>query len=158
MHAKDLLPWNWHKGAEREVPTTLFDEWFPAVETAGGRRRLALPSEFFLPALDVADEEREIVVTAELPGLEGKDFQVTLEGDMLTIAGEKRSDRNESKEGGAWTERRYGSFERRIPLPCEIDLDAAQASFKKGVLKLQLPKREPTPSRPRARVVPITAG
>jgi HSP20 family molecular chaperone IbpA len=162
MHAKDLLPWNWHKGAERETPTTFFDEWFPSAQDPGGRRRLALSSQHFsqhfLPALDVSDEEKEILVTAELPGLEEKDFEVTLEDDMLTIAGEKRSDRSEKEEGGTWTERCYGSFERRIPLPYEVDLDTAHAVFKKGVLKLRLPKREPTPPRAKARVIPVEAG
>lgn len=159
MHARDLLPWNWHKGStDREASTAFFDEWFPTVESGEGWRRIGLPTRAFLPALDVADEEKEIVVTAELPGLDEKDIQVNLEGDVLAITGEKRSDRSESKEGATWTERRYGSFERRIPLPCEIDADSVRASFKKGVLELRLPKLEPTP-RPKARVIPIeTAG
>jgi HSP20 family protein len=155
MHARDLLPWNWHKGETREPTNTFFDDWFPAVESGEGWRRIGSATQAFLPALDVADEEREIVVTAELPGLEEKDFNVTLEGDMLAITGEKSSDRSESEEGGTWTERRYGSFERRIPLPCEIDANAARASFTKGVLKLRLPKVHPTPRRPKTRVIPI---
>lgn len=155
MHARDLLPWNWHKGAERETATPFLDEWLPTAESRGGWLRPAFPPDIFLPALDVSDEEKEILVTVELPGLEEKDFQVNLEDDVLAITGEKQSDRTESKAGGTWTERRYGSFERRIPLPCEIDADAAKASFKKGVLKLRLPKREPTPPRPKARSIPI---
>jgi HSP20 family protein len=155
MHARDLLPWNWHKGETREPTNTFFDAWFPAVESGRGWRTIGVPTEAFLPALDVADEEKEIVVTAELPGLEEKDFNVTLEDGMLAITGEKSSDRSESEEGGTWTERRYGSFERRIPLPCEIDADAARASFTKGVLKLRLPKVHPTPPRPKARTIPI---
>ena len=94
----------------------------------------------FMPQIDVAETEKEVRVTAELPGLEEKDVDVTLTQGVLTIKGEKREEHEENKRDWHHSELRYGMFERAIQLPAEIDADKAKASFKKGVLKITLPK------------------
>lgn len=92
------------------------------------------------PIIDVADSEKELVVTAELPGLDEKDFEVTLAGDVLTIKGEKREE-NESRNGGAYhVERRFGSFSRSVRLPFEAGNEQVEAKYDKGVLTIRVPK------------------
>jgi HSP20 family protein len=107
----------------------------------------------FVPQLDVTEADKEIVVSAELPGLEAKDVELSVEKDMLTIRGEKRSEETSGDGGQRWTERTYGKFERNIPLPTDVKADAAKAEFKNGVLRITLPKSED--AKPRAQKIPI---
>jgi HSP20 family protein len=94
------------------------------------------------PKVDVAEGKDGIDVTAELPGVEEKDIEVTLADDMLTIRGEKRTDREEGGKDKSWhlIERSYGSFSRTIPLPYEPESKNVEAKFDKGVLRIRLPK------------------
>jgi HSP20 family protein len=94
----------------------------------------------FLPEADYAETDKDIVVTAELPGVDEKDVEVTLNDDVLTIRGEKRSQRDEKNERYQLAERSYGSFERSMSVPRGIDADKIKATFDKGVLKVTLPK------------------
>jgi HSP20 family protein len=94
----------------------------------------------FNPRVDVAESDREIRLTAELPGVDEKDVEVALTRDGITIKGEKRSEKEDKGEENYWLERSYGSFRRTFSLPCEVDSDKASASFKKGVLTVTLPK------------------
>jgi HSP20 family protein len=95
-------------------------------------------------------------VSADLPGLEEKDFDIHLERNVLTVRGEKRAEHDEKHHGWHCAERSYGSFERRIPLPCEVEADKASAEYKQGVLRLTLPK---SPEAQRRRVsIPVRAG
>jgi HSP20 family protein len=92
------------------------------------------------PVIDVDDGEKELVVTAELPGLNEKDFEVTLAGDVLTIKGEKKVE-NESRNGEAhYVERRFGSFSRSVRLPFEASDSQVGATYEKGVLSVRVPK------------------
>lgn len=98
----------------------------------------------FLPSIDVREKDKEIVVTAELPGVDEKDVDVRIEDDELIIRGEKHEE-HEAEEGGWYhSERVYGSFVRTIPLPAEVDAERAEARFRKGVLKITLPKIKAT--------------
>ena len=91
----------------------------------------------FLPRVDVSETGKEVRITAELPGLDEKDVEVTVTNNMLTIKGEK-----EEEEGDYYhSERSYGYFDRTIALPQGIDADNAKAKFKKGVLKVTIPKK-----------------
>lgn len=109
----------------------------------------------FSPAVDVDETENEVRITAELPGLEEKDVDLRLEGDFLSLRGEKRQEHEEERAGWYHTERSYGRFERRIPLPCEVQSDAAKAEFRKGVLRVTLPK---SPEARRRRIqIPVRA-
>jgi len=96
----------------------------------------------WLPSLDVAETKNEIVVKAEVPGLEPKDIDISLSDGLLTIKGENRQEREEKEENYHLVERSYGSFIRSIRLPNEVRSDKINASYKNGVLKVVLPKSE----------------
>ncbi len=96
----------------------------------------------WLPSLDVAETKNEIVVKAEVPGLEPKDIDISLSEGLLTIKGEKKQEREEKEENYHLVERSYGSFTRSIRLPKEVQSDKINASYKNGVLKVVLPKSE----------------
>ena len=101
----------------------------------------------FWPQVDVTETDKEIKVSAEIPGVEPKDIDLSVEDGMLTIKGEKKYEREEKEKGQYRMERSYGSFERAIELPAEVDESKAKAEFKKGVLRLTLPKKPGAPSR-----------
>lgn len=105
------------------------------------------------PAVNVAENDREVVVTAELPGVEEKDVTLELDGDLLTLRGQTESEHEE--KGRRWTriERTSGSFHRVVELPAEVREDGAKATFKRGVLTVTLPKAEP--DKTRRKVIPI---
>ncbi|GIK40693.1 MAG: hypothetical protein BroJett011_45260 [Chloroflexota bacterium] len=94
----------------------------------------------FSPRVDVTENEKEVRITAELPGLEEKDIDVSLSNDVLTISGEKKAEREDKGDNYYRMERSYGSFHRSIPLPTEVDTDHCDATFKNGVLQITLPK------------------
>jgi HSP20 family protein len=100
------------------------------------------------PALDVAETETSVIVKADLPGLEIKDLDVTLRGDVLTIKGEKKEEKEEKTKSYHRVERRYGSFERSVRLPAAVKGDQVKASFKEGVLNIELPKTEESKQKP----------
>ncbi len=106
----------------------------------------------FAPTIDIADEKKHLRVTAELPGMEEKDIHLTVHDDSLSICGEKKVEETSEEDGYYRTERSYGSFERTIPLPVEVDTERAEATFKKGVLSIRLPK---TATARAAKKVPI---
>jgi HSP20 family protein len=89
------------------------------------------------PRIEISESEKEVQVTAELPGLEEKDIQVELEKGVLAIRGEKKTETQDKDR--LFSERYYGRFERRIPLD-DIDQDKIEASFRNGVLSVTLPK------------------
>ena len=93
-----------------------------------------------LPAVDVAENDKQYEITAELPGMDEKDIELKLSNGMLTIKGEKNEKREESDKGYYLSERRYGSFQRSFQVPEGVDADKIEASVKKGVLTVTLPK------------------
>jgi HSP20 family protein len=97
-------------------------------------------SEGFIPRMDVAETDKEITLNMELAGIDEKDVNITLQDDVLTIRGEKKIERDEKNQRYSLTERSYGTFSRSLSLPTEIQQDNIQASFKKGVLTVRLPK------------------
>lgn len=99
------------------------------------------------PAVEVVDEDDEVRVTADLPGVDKDDFKVEVVGDRLTLRGEKKSDREERRGDYYYSERSYGSFSRTVRLPAEIDPDKAEAKFKNGELVVRLPKTEAAKAR-----------
>jgi HSP20 family protein len=92
------------------------------------------------PALDVSENKDAIVVKAEVPGVDAKDLKVSLEGDLLTLAGEKKYEKEEKDERHHRIERSYGTFTRRIRLPAAVDAGRVTASFKNGLITITLPK------------------
>ncbi len=113
------------------------------------RRRFELaPADtsfsFNVPAVDVTEDDKAYKIAAELPGLEEKDIEVSLTGDLLTLKGEKRQEKEEKNKNWYMSERAYGSFQRAFELPQGIDRDKIAADFAKGVLTITLPKTAET--------------
>ena len=94
------------------------------------------------PSVDVTETDEAVVVKAEVPGLEAKDVEVTLSGDVLTLRGEKKEEKDEKEKNVRHREVRYGAFTRSIQLPVPVEADQVVAECKKGVLKVTLPKVE----------------
>ncbi len=94
----------------------------------------------FNAKVDMKDNHNEIIVTAELPGVDLKDVEVTLQDKTLSIKGEKHSEKEETDKNYYRMERSYGSFYRILPLPCAVKKDKVEAIFKDGVLKVTLSK------------------
>jgi len=99
------------------------------------------------PAVDIEDCADEVIVTAEMPGLDKKDFEVEVEVDRLILRGEKKASKEKREGNYYYSETSYGSFHRVIPLPSEVDRDKADATYKHGVLKVKLPKTEEAKGR-----------
>ncbi len=95
----------------------------------------------FTPKIDVAESDKEFLISAELPGMDEKDIDVTLAKDLVTIRGQKKV---EQANGNVHTERAFGSFSRTISLPREIDQEKAEAQIKQGVLTVRVPKTAQT--------------
>jgi HSP20 family protein len=92
------------------------------------------------PAVDIAETDKEMVITAEMPGLDEKDFQISVSGDLLTIKGEKKIEHEEKNGNGYPRERRYGAFSRSLRLPFDIKDEKIDATYQKGVLTIHVPK------------------
>lgn len=119
----------------------LFEEFF-----APARRRRTWPvkteTAVVAPSIDMLDRENEIVVRAELPGVNKEDLDISLTKEALVLKGEVKRE-EETKEANYYlSERSYGSFSRTIPLPVEVDTERVKASFKNGILELVIPKKE----------------
>lgn len=95
----------------------------------------------FMPAVNVSEDEKQIIVKAELPGLEAKDVEVSVADDRLTIEGEKKFEKKSDKEDVHLMESAYGAFKRVIALPDSVDFSKVEATFKNGILTVQLPKK-----------------
>ncbi len=108
------------------------------------------------PRVDVSENDRELVVKAELPGVDEKDIEVSLDDDMLTIRGDKKIEQEDKGKDYYRAECFHGSFTRSIPLPVTIALDKVEASFKKQVLTVKLPKVEPGKQRGRKIAIKTT--
>ena len=125
-------------GALQHEMNRLFDDFFTRDFFLEPFRGLG----HWSPALDVSETDNSVVVKAELPGMESKDVEVSLSGDVLTIKGEKKEDKEEKTKSFHRVERHYGSFERTLRLPAAVEGEKVQASFKNGVLTVELPKTE----------------
>lgn len=92
------------------------------------------------PAVDIAETEKEMVITAEMPGLDEKDFEITVSGDLLTIKGEKKFEHEQKNGNGYHQERRYGVFSRSLRLPFDVKDEQIDATYQQGVLAIHVPK------------------
>ncbi len=95
------------------------------------------------PAVDVYETSDSLVVEAELPGVDPKDVEVSVDEDVLTIKGERKLEKEIKEENYLRVERAYGKFQRSMRLPSEVDVDKIKASYENGVLKVNVPKVEP---------------
>jgi len=130
---RELAPFREFERMRREMDR-LWDSFF---ERKPGREEVE-----WLPALDVSETKDEIVIKAEVPGMEAKDIDISLSGEVLTIKGEKKQEKEQKDENYHMTERSYGAFSRSVRLPQEVQGDKIAAKYKDGVLKITLPKSE----------------
>jgi len=96
--------------------------------------------ESFNPKIDISEDEKNIYVDSELPGIKKNDIKISLNDNILTISGEKKSERNENNISFFRTERTYGSFSRSFTIPGEINPDTIDAKFEDGILKMVIEK------------------
>lgn len=118
----------------------LFDEAFRGAGRTSAEEDWTLGS--WAPACDIYEQDGNIVLKAELPGVEPKDVDVRVENNVLTLRGERRFDNEVKKESYHRVERAYGSFSRSFTLPSVVDTDKIKADYRDGVLRVTLPKRE----------------
>jgi HSP20 family protein len=162
MAMRDLIPWGRNRslpaprdteqanplGALHREMNRLFDDFFDVFN-----RRFGMPSlwSLGLPQVELSDGENDVKVIAELPGLEEKDIELTLQDGTLTIRGEKKAESN----GAAYSERWHGRFSRSLELGTDIDPDKVKAEFKNGVLTVTAAKL-PEAQR-RVKRIPVNA-
>jgi HSP20 family protein len=118
------------------------------------RPACATGNRSFAPAVNIEETEDELRLSAELPGLEQEDFEITTDRDLLTIKGEKKFESTSDDSGRKRIERSRGSFERNFRVAWEIDPETVKAIYKNGVLDLVLPK--PEEEQPQVRTIPVT--
>ena len=100
-----------------------------------------------VPAVDLFEEDDEVVLKAEVPGLSKEDIKIDLTDSMVTISGEKKKEEEVKEEAYTYSERSYGSFSRSLQLPCAVKADKGKATFKNGILEVKLPKTEDAKKR-----------
>jgi HSP20 family protein len=115
----------------------LFDDVFRGTPAARARGEA---SNFIQAHMDVSETEKEVLICAELPGVNQDDVEISLDNDVLTIRGEKKLERKDEKENFHFMERSYGTFQRSLRLPFPVSPDQIQAEFNNGVLTVTLPK------------------
>jgi len=120
----------------------LFDDVFrgAALPAASGSQGQGDVGNFVNASMNVSETDKEIRVTAELPGVTEQDIDVSLDDDVLTIRGEKKFERKDDKENFHFVERSYGTFQRSLRLPYAVDSEQVQASFENGILTVTVPK------------------
>ena len=121
------------------IAVSMFDDLFTGF-SGPGLQSASAGWQGVTPTLDVTETEKELVVAAELPGLDDRDFEVTLAGDVLTIKGEKKSEHEEKNGDAHYMERRFGSFSRAVRLPFEVKDEKVDAKYDKGILTIRVPK------------------
>ena len=132
--AKEMLP---SIGAFRGTIDSVFQK------VTGEQQFRSLKRREFCPAIDVSETQSEIVVKAEVPGIDRKDLDVSLDGNTLTINGQKTNEKEEEGELFHRVERSFGSFSVSLGLPCEVQESNIEFEQKNGVLLLKIPKAEP---------------
>lgn len=130
---------------QREM-NRLFEDFFTdlPVPRWGGREMAAME---FSPRVDVSESDKEVVVSAELPGMDEKDIAVEMEEDAVTIRGERKEEKENKGRNWYTREQSYGSFRRVVQLPANVQGERATAKFRKGVLTVTVPKKETELSR-----------
>ncbi|MBN1381851.1 MAG: Hsp20/alpha crystallin family protein [Deltaproteobacteria bacterium] len=154
MNIRDLVPSVWRRSGvpvtrEEEEPffslqremNRLFDDFFRGFDDMSfGLSRDRFRA--FSPSVDIKENDKEVLIKAELPGMDEKDIDVNLFEDRLTIKGEKKEEKEDKGSDYYHMESSYGSFNRIIPLPEKVDTKKVEANFKNGVLSIKLPKTE----------------
>jgi HSP20 family protein len=133
----------------------LFDDALRGAGTPSGWQGGSQGEALMAPHMDVSETEKELRIQAELPGVNENDIELSLNEDILTIRAEKRQERKEEREGVHFTERSFGTFQRALRLPFQVNPDQVQARFENGVLSVTLPKTQP---QERSRRIQVQGG
>ena len=110
-------------------------------DSFGDGREEALTTSSFAPAVDVYEDEHNVTLKIEVPGVEEKDIDVRIENNTLAVHGERKFEKEEKEENYRRVERQYGSFTRSFTLPNTVDAESVSASYDKGMLKIKLSKK-----------------
>jgi HSP20 family protein len=129
---------------DRLFDSFLRDAWSVAESPGAAARSLSM----WAPELDVEETDKEVRIRAEIPGVKPEDLQISIQGDVLVIAGEKKEAQEREAGGYHYQERRFGSFRRAVTLPAPVDPDDVKAEYKDGILTIELKKsQEAMPKR-----------
>ena len=171
MDLKKLVPWNWfnkeeetgttvpvhHTSSEKPYKTNgpvnllhrdvdqLFDNFFEGVGfspfRAGGLVSSSMTDGLMKPTLNIGADEKEYAISVEVPGVDQKDIKLEIVNNTLTVSGEKKQEHEEKEKNYYRMERSYGSFQRVLSLPEDANQNKIEATFKKGVLKISMPRK-----------------
>ena len=136
MYMTSYEPWNVLNNLNREVGRFLNST------SSGADDGSSVATSAWTPAVDIKEEEGRFLITADVPGVDPKDIDVTMENGILTIRGERKLERDVKENGFRRVERMHGTFYRRFSLPDYADADNISASCKNGVLTVTVPKTE----------------
>lgn len=145
----DGYPSPWDSGLLHRSIDDLLEDFF------GGTTAVARQANVLAPRFEVSETDENIVIEAELPGMDEKEIELTLQDNVLTLKGEKKREEETKKKNCYISERSYGHFQRSLQLGSNVDADQVNAAFKKGVLTVTIPKLEPEKSK--ARTIDIKA-
>ncbi len=133
-----LIPWRGRNEVQRfrrEIDR-LFDDFFT------GSPFRSFEKGDWMPAVDMSEDEKKIVVHAEIPGMDAKDIDISLNGKVLTMNGERQQEQEEKEKNYHRIERKYGLFSRSVELPADVDGNKAKATYKEGVITLNFHETE----------------
>jgi HSP20 family protein len=136
-----------HRSIDRLFQDALGNGFGPSMLSESWQRGM-------MPSLDVEEDEKSFCITVELPGMEEKDVAVSLMDRVLTIRGEKKAEQEKKEKNFHRRERVFGSFQRSLELPVDIDTEKITASFKNGVLRIDVPKSPQAQSK--VKQIPVT--
>jgi HSP20 family protein len=138
-------PWDDFRRFE-EIMNRMFEEFWgrPSARRLlpSGERGAVVPAQHREPFIDVIESDKEIIATAEMPGLEKQDININVTEDRLEISAETKLEEKKEEKGYIYRERRSGSYYRAISLPSPVDPDNSKATYKNGVLQIKMPKTE----------------
>ena len=140
---REITPWKPFEGLTslRRDMDRIWDRFF------GEDLGLTKWRDGWSPSLDISETKDKLIVKTELAGVDPKEVNISISGDLLTIRGEKKEEKEEKEENYHLMERSYGAFSRSVRLPVEVNQDKIKASCKNGVLKIDLPKSEKTKAK-----------
>lgn len=149
MTMKSLIPVGRDNSLVRAEtnPLTILQQEVDRLFDGFSRSLTGFSPRTLMPSMDLAETDKEIELTAELPGMEEKDVQLNVVDNHLTIRGEKKNQREEKEKDYHLVERHYGSFTRTVELPPGVNPDSIKAVMSKGVLKVTVPKPAPAQTR-----------
>jgi len=147
MSNKPLVPVGRDRTGLAAYPLSLLQQEIDRLFDGFARNLSGRVAGALMPNMDMSESDKEIEITAELPGLEEKDVQLNVADNILTIRGEKKNEREEKDKDYHLLERNYGSFMRTVELPPGVDPDSIKAVIAKGVLKVTVPKPAPSQAR-----------